>query len=421
MDRGDADSGWRRIERFEAIMDPAQPYEAASLVNMKSWHGLHTGDAALTCRHAGEAVRLFEAAGSIPHTVNAYNGYLWGCAETGDEAAARRAIGVLRGLTAVPNMAWGRWCADAAEALFALRTGDETTLAERLARLFERDWQRRDQYGHQLGWARKWAAALVVAAVERGIAVGNARRFARNFALDAPGPPVLDWPWPVRITTLGRFSVEVNGEPVAFPGRAPHETLALLKALVALGSQDVRDYLLIDALWPDADGDQARDAFRVTLHRLRKLLGQSDAVVVADGCLSLDARICWVDTLAFDTALQAQDHAGLVTTLYRGEFLPADRDEPWTLFTRERLKQRFARYVGDRGDRLERAGLIDEATALYSSAIDADAQQELFYLGLVRCHRAAGRDAQARAVLEQLHRTQTAAGQRLSAKARETT
>jgi hypothetical protein len=66
MDRGDADSGWRRIERFEAIMDPAQPYEAASLVNMKSWHGLHTGDAALTCRHAGEAVRLFEAAGSIP-------------------------------------------------------------------------------------------------------------------------------------------------------------------------------------------------------------------------------------------------------------------------------------------------------------------------------------------------------------------
>ena len=80
MDRRDHAAGRRRIDRFEQIMIPSQPYEAASLVNMKSWFGVYTEDAGPTRQHALEAVRLYNEAGSIPHIMvgcNALSGATW--------------------------------------------------------------------------------------------------------------------------------------------------------------------------------------------------------------------------------------------------------------------------------------------------------------------------------------------------------
>lgn len=92
MDRRDVAAGRRRIDRFAEIMLPSQPYEAASLVNMRSWHGVFTGDAQQSVRYGAEAVRLYEEAGSIPHIVIGLNGYLWGLVESEQEQAARTVI-----------------------------------------------------------------------------------------------------------------------------------------------------------------------------------------------------------------------------------------------------------------------------------------------------------------------------------------
>ena len=59
MDRRDVDAGRRAIDRFAEIMIPSHPYEAASLVNMRSWHGVLTEDRQQSLRNAPDAVRHF--------------------------------------------------------------------------------------------------------------------------------------------------------------------------------------------------------------------------------------------------------------------------------------------------------------------------------------------------------------------------
>lgn len=187
----------------------------------------------------------------------------------------------------------------------------------------------------------------------------------------------------------------MNDVPLTFSHRAPRRTLMLLKVLIALGGRDVRDHLLIDALWPQEEGDVARDAFRVALHRLRKLLGNADFVVVEDGRVSLDPAACWVDAIAFEAALQQPDGVATALRLYEGEFLPGDADEPWTVAMRDRLRQRFLRQVGDTGGRLERDQRFDEACALYVRALDADPTAETACQGLMRSLAALGRVSEA--------------------------
>lgn len=390
MDRPDREAGMRRLTRFEEILIPSQPYEVASLVNMKAWQGVYTGDVSLARRHANEAARLFDAAGSIPHSINAHIAKLWGSVESGDAegaAVARRALEVL---TASRNMAWGRWALDAADAMAALRAGDEDVLRQRLERLFDQRWDRTDYYAHQFSWCATWASALAIAALRRDICSDNVRHFVRVFRLRAPDPSVTQWPWPVHIVTLGRFEVRVDGVPLGFAGRAPHRTLLLLKVLIALGRTHVKDYLIIDALWPDDEGDVARDAFRVALHRLRRLLVHPDTILVEDGQVSLNPAVCWVDTLALEHALELDDEADLALRLYRGEFLPSEGSEGWSAACRERLARKFLRKVQDVGEQHERRGRLSEAADLYARALEAAPTSESVAFRLMRCHDATG-------------------------------
>ena len=137
----------------------------------------------------------------------------------------------------------------------------------------------------------------------------------------------------IKIVTLGRFVVEVDGTPLRFRTRAQRKPLELLKALVALGGESIPTEKLSETLWPDTDGDQASSALSTTLYRLRKLL-RPDALILRDGRLTLDPEQCWVDCWAFTElagfavrAMRDGDHdaawgyAEEAVPLYRGPFL----------------------------------------------------------------------------------------------------
>jgi DNA-binding SARP family transcriptional activator len=362
----------------------------ASLVNMKAWQGIYAGDVALTRRHAAAAARLFEAAGSIPHSINAHIAWLWGSVEAGDAEGIVAAGQALRELTASRNMAWGRWALDAADAVTAMRAGDEDLLRDRLERLFAQRWDRTDYYAHQFSWCASWASSLAIAALRRDILADNVRHFVRVFRLPAPDLTVIQWPWPVHVTALGRFEVRVDGVPLGFAGRAPHRTLLLLKVLIALGGTDVKDYLIMDVLWPDDDGDVARDAFRVALHRLRRLLVHPHSILVEDGQVSLNPAVCWVDTLALERALRSDEEPDLALRIYQGDFLPGETSEGWSAPCRERLRRMFLRRVQEIGDHHEHHGRQREAAALYTRALEAAPASEAVAFRLMRCHHALG-------------------------------
>jgi two-component SAPR family response regulator len=168
-------------------------------------------------------------------------------------------------------------------------------------------------------------------------------------------------------------------------GKTQHKPLDLLKALIALGGQNVNTRQLTEALWPDADGDAAQGAFDATLHRLRRLLDVDNAVQLKDGKLSLNEQICWVDAWAFEQACRQDDSSDgvaertgftcdgkLLRRLYRGVFMASEDDQPWLLQSRERLRGLFRRRVMAIGQMLERRYQWDQAIEIYQHALDID-------------------------------------------------
>jgi DNA-binding SARP family transcriptional activator len=263
----------------------------------------------------------------------------------------------------------------------------------------------------------------------RALALGIEPRFvaevARDLAIEPPAEATEAWPWPVKVRALGGFELEVQGEPVVFTRKVPRRVIGLLKALLAFGGQDVAVERLADALWPELDGDAAHQALETALYRLRRVLASPEAVRLHEGAVSLEARRCWIDARAFEQlsaralAADPDDAQAVVAArralgLYRGPLLPSEADAPWSAPARERLRARFAHLVAAEAERLERDGARDAAVACCLRAIEADPLAEAPYQTLMRCHLAAGRWAQGRALYRRLYQALAAAGQRPS-------
>lgn len=252
-------------------------------------------------------------------------------------------------------------------------------------------------------------------ALRAGIEVPFVQIMVRKFDMCPRRDDLENWPWPVRISVLGDFRIEISGEPLTFPRKAPRKPLALLKAILAFGGNAISEKKLMDALWPDESGDSAHESLNVSLHRLRRLLGHADVVQVSEGQISLDRHKCWVDCWALEQTLAEQEGAAdtsplpnkldPVWQLYRGHFLSEDGDVPWTVPMRERLRSHFLQYVSRRARRYENAGRLDLAAQLYQKGIDSDDLAEELYQGLMRCHLQQARNAEAMAVYRRLRQT----------------
>ena len=195
----------------------------------------------------------------------------------------------------------------------------------------------------------------------------------------------------VVIRTLGRFEVNVDGVNPGSRRKPPYRPLGMLKVLIASGGCAVSEGVVVDALWPDLDGDHAHDARQVALHRLRKLLGSSDAIVVSHGRMFIDDEQVWVDALALETLVRARvpggnrEKAEIALDLYRGTFLPQEIDAQWTVRMRECLRTKFVNIVAKAAMELESEERFSEAAALFERGVAVDDLDEVLHTGLVRC------------------------------------
>jgi len=263
-------------------------------------------------------------------------------------------------------------------AAMALREKDNRGLETALRRTLALG--RRHDYTGTWFWRPAVMGELCAAALQRGVETDYVCSLIRRRDLPAPldNPEPGDWPWPVRIHTLGRFGIQVHGAPLETGRKTPHVPLNLLRILIALGGRGVSREHLLDLLWPDTDGDAAARNLSVTLSRLRSLLRCEAAIVVRDSCLSLDPRYCWVDVWAFERALGSvtdtlplsAERALEAIARYQGPFL-ADTEAAWAIEMRERLAQRFAMAIHQWGRELERNGDWAGAERLYRHGITA--------------------------------------------------
>jgi len=258
-----------------------------------------------------------------------------------------------------------------------------------------------------------------VKALEEGIEVDYVRELIRRnrLAPDPANPDLEQWPWPVKVYTLGRFGLLVDDRPVESGRKVQQKPLALLKTLVALGGRDVPEGRLAELLWPEADGDLAHHSFAVALSRLRKLLGNEEAMVLKEGRLSLSNRHCWVDVWAFERFLGQAEKARKegkgtevirlfekVLSLYTGPFLQSE-EMSCAASPREKLRSEFLRAVAHLGQCYEDGDRWEEAVSCYGKGIEADDLAEELYRRLMVCHIRRGREAEALSVYRRCRKT----------------
>jgi DNA-binding SARP family transcriptional activator len=265
-------------------------------------------------------------------------------------------------------------------------------------------------------WRPDMLARLCSHALEAGIERDFVSAIVRThgLALDASQTALGDWPWPIRINTFGAFRLLRGGKLLTFAGKAKAQKrpLDFLKVVIAHGGREVGEERITEALWPRIDGDSAHRSFTSTLHRLRKLLGEDRALILSEGKVSLDGRLVWVDTWAFEqTAARVEQelrrprenldrdrlerYCEQLIALYAGAFLGNEPDERWCLPLRERARHRFSRAIGEASRYLLQAELPERAVDLLERALEADTVAEGLYRSLMQSYARLGRTADA--------------------------
>ena len=266
-------------------------------------------------------------------------------------------------------------------------------------------------------------------ALEHGIEVNFVREVIAARGLAAVRPDLAEWPWPVRVRTLGGLRIEIDGQSLAFKGKVAKKPLELLLFVIASSGVEVAAGAVAFALWRELEGDKAHAALTVALHRLRKLLGSDDAVLLELGRLSLNPQRVWVDCLAFEqladsvgvpslsapaTALSPAVRAAAerAQALYGGPFLHGSDDEAWQLVYRSRLASKFKRMVTLLAQAAAARGDGAAARAMLERGLEFDPLAEDLVRDLMRELIAAGEMAAALTVFE---RCRLAIAQRLGA------
>src|SRR5262249_44353918 len=223
---------------------------------------------------AERQLEIARASGMFLITFHSYVMLAIQCAQTRRATECRQAAAEVRALTADTAHAHFSYYADLAEAYLALQSGDRSTCRELLRAALARS--RQDEFKFLLRLQGEVCTSLFAEALARAGDVEYVKQLIRGVNGPPPASIASDWPWPLRIYSLGRFEVLRDGRPLEFSRKAPKKTLALLKAIIALGARNVREQQLLDAFWSDEEGDVAARSLTAALHRLRSLLGDNN-------------------------------------------------------------------------------------------------------------------------------------------------
>jgi DNA-binding SARP family transcriptional activator len=289
-------------------------------------------------------------------------------------------------------------------------------------------------------WQPSVIADLCAKAIDSGIEVDYAQDLIRKHRLAPAEPPlaVANWPWPLKINTLGKFELYKDGAPLTFSRKVQKKPLLLLKAVIALGGRDIKEEQITDLIWPDSEGDAAHNAFKTTLSRLRHLIGE-EVILLQEGKASLNPSSCWVDTTVFELISRRADVflrrsrdeedsgelrnlneamalAKMAMDVYRGHFLAFDEDQAWTTPYRERLRNRYLSLVTRLGEYLKETGNWEKALEVFQRALEIDPFAEEIYQQLMICYRHLNEHAEAVTAYERCKKTLHASGIQPSAK-----
>ncbi len=202
--------------------------------------------------------------------------------------------------------------------------------------------------------------------------------------------------WSVQIYSFGSLAIEVAGSRlIERPGKSQKKILELLATLVILGGRNISCNQLAEILWPNAEGDLARQSLTTALHRLRRLIGK-EAIILHSGMISLNENHCWLDLWVFEEAMDELENtlrnngpAHIIVKLtdqalklYRDTFLK-NYDSGLAILKQEQLLHKLCRLLDLSVDFHERLGENGRACLLLEKELELKPLVEANYRRLM--------------------------------------
>ena len=211
----------------------------------------------------------------------------------------------------------------------------------------------------------------------------------------------------LRVLALGPLQVFVDDKPVesmAWGSARPRE---LLVYLLMHPEGRTKEQVGL-AFWPDASSAQLRNSFHVTLHRLRKALGNPEWVSLAHDRYRVDPSVLEEfdvaeferDVTAARRALKRQEEGASAKleqalTRFRGDFLDGEPVGDWHLEHRDRLQRMYVDALMELGARFTKEERHAKAAEAYRRVLARDELHEEALLALMKCHVGLGERSQA--------------------------
>jgi len=418
--QGDTKGSGQYLDRMNALLNSERHLEYSLYHNQRGWQALLNRDLPMAMEHTLEAKRLARETGIVgAHAFN-HQALCLIHLETGEYEQAQHHLTRAREIGRGKRSGMLQFFSHLLLARVWLERGRNTQALSELRLAMEMG--RQHGYRTTPWWHAPSMAQLCMQALDAGIEVEYVQGLVRQRKLVPHEPPldIENWPWPIKIFTLGGFSMLINDTPYQPAGKAQQKPMELLKLIIAFGGRSVSQDALADILWPDVEGDKAHQAFATTLFRLRKLLGPTEAIQLREKKLSLNDRYCWLDVWALDhllikteTAIAAEKSSRRLITrlsqklldLYQGHFLADETGASWPLSYRERLRSRLLHQLSQLAQYWERLEIWETATDIYLRALEVDALMEESYQHLMICYQKQGRQAEALAVFERCQQT----------------
>ncbi|MBT8234054.1 MAG: transcriptional regulator [Saprospiraceae bacterium] len=162
----------------------------------------------------------------------------------------------------------------------------------------------------------------------------------------------------IRVFTLGRFLMEIEGEIVESKLWGRDKTLQLIQFFITNRHQfGLHKEVIVDRIWDLDDDDQGNRDFKVALHGIRKVMepnrksrNEASYILRQGASYQLQTDDIWIDADAIDfyvklgnqvydsdrpLAINAYQDA---IDLYKGIYLPNRLYEDWSSAERERLQ-----------------------------------------------------------------------------------
>ncbi len=216
---------------------------------------------------------------------------------------------------------------------------------------------------------------------------------------------------PLVAQLFGGFELRKGDSPIPREAWRRRRDRLLFSYLVLAGKPVARDDL-VEALWPDLSPAIASASLHTSWSNLKRALEPnlpeglpSAYLTLAEGRYAVDGKIVVTDVRRFEQILTLAGETDVLDTqvshleaavaLYRGDLLPEDANEPWTLVERERLRAAYVWTMERLAEGRLRQGRREDAVEALRTVIRLEPWREEAYCRLMRLLAEMGRRSEA--------------------------